>query len=1419
MRTYRLVYNASTAQTGATVFVDADGPRAPVGLVQATISGTARVTIQGRLSSNANWVTLSQFTGNGAQLLYMTPELRYVIDNVVGTPNVNVSMMYSPGVAQLSTSGPTPVAPTINSFSVSSTTPSAGTPVNFMASISGTYTSYTLDIDGGAAEYSGVSWSTTGHTYASAGGPHTATLTLVWSGGTVTAQITGITVTSTSAPGITVSGNGNGISNNDNTPSLTDHTNYGTITQSTGAIPRVYTVQNPGTAPLLISGLTVPSGFEIVDGISASIAPGSSDTFTVRMLDASVGAKTGNISFTTNVSGATTFTFAIAGDVMAPVSAGTPPTSYSVVTTVKTQPGMAAGDWITPIGIAPDGGQGAIPAGKFNNIWARSQSGGWSYVQIEQTRAWAADGSLKMATGHFKIPTGYVDGQKIDICVGNNDGPPDAPNWTSVTSSHTASIEIDVSRYEHKIYLLATTGNAVNGDIVKITITDTLGAPLVYQRTVRSNRNIGKVMQDLCIELTKDPSGRYRGFKDPCANILAPPPDGAAQPDINDWAVLVPGSFNAAIGQVEGVNFGNGGAQYRIPLVLAGWPSAPVNNAYGTGRQYPLIGGDANGGAGWGFYLWPRYKAGNPENFTVTVEVTRSGGSTLAFRNALTDTTTTISGEPIVMQTPVNRTSHTLTWSAATETNRSPYFNGRVVRQAERKIGLPGTTVDFLMYASWDSTGALIDTYIQAENSRMYAGGADAFYDVTAIRVNGVNQLSDANLLEDHRDLHHYLFKKWRWHKPKKMAMCDPSAYMRTDLHGSFKTFPTDDNIDTLQIFSRGSPPASQGSAFTGGDLYKINPVLLAARGGFQQSRLNRPLWSGLIAFDGAGGARPGIALYDLLGTVFLTSNVFTHWDDMLAIADNGFSNFPWYAREERPVTAGAINSPSTVDADQSNYGPHIYKHISNALAHDWQMTGFPRAKPMILGVAKQQGTFTYTVERTFTPNYKPFTLYHGYSGGSYGWYESPTPSHHPPHAAKVVYMVRPEACFLDSLEQYAHSVYTVFCGPAKPKAGGNVFDVDHRASWNIVNGNRGFAWPWRDVCHAYSMMWDAHVRKPLWQKAASDGGDYFRRNVTNTWGGVFHAQTGAESDTWTTAHIPQKPGNIDRQWWSVGKPPMGIDLFKSAYCTQVATFCHQIGAANLADALSETLYWHRAFDDAAANGKQWYHLFGVWNNLITAPASIVIRLNATSSAGFSVGQTVTVSTSGFAGTIDYINGNEIGVANITNWGEPLAGQTVTNGTASSVLLNFFGGKGYIYNGNNGIAVYSKDGAIANDSIASIYAMTDAAPWLLGQNYYYTSSPTGDQPFGFGSSSGYFNQAFHWKALYGQARFGTNATEKAKAQTWINFLNARYDPGAIRTVGQLSAAYVYNLGDMRLRYAIGPQHCWVAPSEIAAQAW
>lgn len=116
-------------------------------------------------------------------------------------------------------------------------------------------------------------------------------------------------------PEVAVSGNGQNIADGDSSPSTSDSTDFGSVVQGGAAISRTFRVSNSGGATLTTSGLTVPSGFAVTDGLAGSIPPGGYDDITIQLPTGTLGTFAGDVYFSTNDSDENPFNFGIAGAV------------------------------------------------------------------------------------------------------------------------------------------------------------------------------------------------------------------------------------------------------------------------------------------------------------------------------------------------------------------------------------------------------------------------------------------------------------------------------------------------------------------------------------------------------------------------------------------------------------------------------------------------------------------------------------------------------------------------------------------------------------------------------------------------------------------------------------------------------------------------------------------------------------------------------------------------------------------------------------------------------------------------------------------------------------------------------------------------------------------------------------------------
>jgi hypothetical protein len=120
------------------------------------------------------------------------------------------------------------------------------------------------------------------------------------------------------APHIQVTGAGQKISNNDNTPSGTDGT---LVTDAAPDAPTDYTftIQNTGTKTLTLTSPALTSGaFKLTAAPTLSIAPGASTDFTVQFNPTVSGNFTSVFSVNTNDTSNATFKFTVGASVLIP---------------------------------------------------------------------------------------------------------------------------------------------------------------------------------------------------------------------------------------------------------------------------------------------------------------------------------------------------------------------------------------------------------------------------------------------------------------------------------------------------------------------------------------------------------------------------------------------------------------------------------------------------------------------------------------------------------------------------------------------------------------------------------------------------------------------------------------------------------------------------------------------------------------------------------------------------------------------------------------------------------------------------------------------------------------------------------------------------------------------------------------------
>jgi hypothetical protein len=122
------------------------------------------------------------------------------------------------------------------------------------------------------------------------------------------------------APEINLVGNGLTIVDGDASPSLTDHTNFGSVAWG-NSFTRTFTIQNTGTGSLNLSGASPyvviggaqASDYSITTPPSNTVAPGASTTFVVTFSPAAIGTRNATLTINNDDSDEGVYDFAITG--------------------------------------------------------------------------------------------------------------------------------------------------------------------------------------------------------------------------------------------------------------------------------------------------------------------------------------------------------------------------------------------------------------------------------------------------------------------------------------------------------------------------------------------------------------------------------------------------------------------------------------------------------------------------------------------------------------------------------------------------------------------------------------------------------------------------------------------------------------------------------------------------------------------------------------------------------------------------------------------------------------------------------------------------------------------------------------------------------------------------------------------------
>ncbi len=127
-----------------------------------------------------------------------------------------------------------------------------------------------------------------------------------------------VTISSTSTPEIVVFGNTVEIADEDATPSLGDHTDFGNAAVSSGTVTRTFVVRNSGSATLNLSLPPTISGanaaeFSVLSNPAGSVSPGGATSFELIFTPVAVGARTARVALGNTDADENPYDFAIQG--------------------------------------------------------------------------------------------------------------------------------------------------------------------------------------------------------------------------------------------------------------------------------------------------------------------------------------------------------------------------------------------------------------------------------------------------------------------------------------------------------------------------------------------------------------------------------------------------------------------------------------------------------------------------------------------------------------------------------------------------------------------------------------------------------------------------------------------------------------------------------------------------------------------------------------------------------------------------------------------------------------------------------------------------------------------------------------------------------------------------------------------------
>ncbi|MEQ3690561.1 MAG: choice-of-anchor D domain-containing protein [Flavobacterium sp.] len=264
-------------------------------------------------------------------------------------------------------------------------------------------------------------------------------------------------IVATPSPEINLQGNSISITSGDVTPSLADHTDFGSTPTIGGTIVRTFTIQNTGTAVLNVGSISFSGAnaadFTVTSAPSATVSTSGSTTFQVTFDPSADGLRNATISIVNNDSDENPYTFAIQGNgISAPVitssltASGNQglPFSYTIIATNTPTSYNATG---LPAGLTINTSTGVISGtpsvmGSFNvTITATNAAGSDNQVLVITLSA----GPCLNQSTFTATPAGWsatsVTYASNEAVFGSNSG-----ELATIAISNPASLTFDLRR-------------------------------------------------------------------------------------------------------------------------------------------------------------------------------------------------------------------------------------------------------------------------------------------------------------------------------------------------------------------------------------------------------------------------------------------------------------------------------------------------------------------------------------------------------------------------------------------------------------------------------------------------------------------------------------------------------------------------------------------------------------------------------------------------------------------------------------------------------------------------------------------------------------------------------------------------------------------------------------------------------------